>query len=397
MLTAPQEGRKYFADEQITGLYLMVSATGVRSFVFRYSAADGRRKKHHIGRWPDWNATMAREEVLSLRRKLAQGIDPGIERREARQGMSELTLAQVADDYLERYASRKKSGARDREILARDVLPKIGSNRAKTLSRGDVRRIFEAKTSVAPVGANRLLACLSRLFNWAIEQEIVDVNPCQGIRKNRERARDRVLTEAELRTLWQALDASPGVSDGVRAALKLILLTAQRPGEVVGIRWSEIEGNWWMLPGSRTKNGKPHRVPLCETAHEVLELQRGDGDVVFPARRGTGATLLVNSLSRAIRNCGFFGINPWAPHDLRRTAATTMASAGVQPHILDRVLNHTDSSVRARHYDLYRYDSEKLAALEKWQEILRFAVLADKDCGAQDAVSNRRDGEETAR
>ncbi len=92
-LSPPPAGKKYFADDQATGLYLMVSVTGLRSFVFRYSTSDGRRRKHHIGRWPEWNATMAREEVASLRRKLAFGTDPQAERRAERSAAADTTFS----------------------------------------------------------------------------------------------------------------------------------------------------------------------------------------------------------------------------------------------------------------------------------------------------------------
>ena len=365
------------SDDQTTGLYLMVSVTRLRSFVFRYSTPGGRRCKYHIGRWPEWSATMARDEVAVLRRKLAQGIDPQRQRREARSARPETTVAALAEEYLSRYAAKKKSGARDREIVDRDVLPELGDVCATQVARSDVRRLFEAKSAATPVAANRLLACLSKVFSWAVEQEVVTANPCAGIRKNPEKARNRVLTEGEIRTLWRGLDAVSGVTWRVKTVIKLILVTAQRPGEVAGMRRSEFDGEWWMLPGERTKNGKRHRVPLTSLARELLETVPGTGDALFPAARGAKDTLLVSSLAHAVRKARFVDLRPWVPHDLRRTSATSMASAGVQPHIIDRLLNHTDPSTRAKHYDLYLYDSEKRDALERWEKILRRVAEID--------------------
>ena len=137
------------------------------------------------------------------------------------------------------------------------------------------------------------------------------------------------------------------------------------------MRRSELDNAWWVLPGERTKNGKPNRVPITSLANELLDTLPDSGDAIFPSARGAAGTLLVSSLAHAVRKVRFLGLRPWAPHDLRRTAATSMASAGVQPHIIDRLLSHTDSSVRAKHYDLYLYDSEKRDALERWEKILR--------------------------
>jgi integrase len=176
------------------------------------------------------------------------------------------------------------------------------------------------------------------------------------------------------------LDGAPGMSDSVGIALKLILVTGQRSGEVAGMRLSEIEGEWWTLPGARTKNGKAHRVPLTPLALELLGRFTSDGDEVFPASRRAEGTLLVSSLAHAIQKSEFLGLRRWTPHDLRRTAATRMASAGVQPHIIDRLLNHTDPSVRARYYDQYLYDAEKRSALGEWEGIL--IRTANIDCFA---------------
>ncbi len=221
------------------------------------------------------------------------------------------------------------------------------------------------------MAANRLLACRSKKFSWGIEQEIVSANPCLGIKKNSEKPRERVLTEKDFRRLWQGLDEASGMSHGLRVALKLILVTAQRPGEIAGMRRSEIEGDWWTLPGVRAKNGKPHRVPLTSLAKELLASVGSEDDEVFPASRGPEGTLLVSSLAHAIREAEFVGPQPWTPHDLRRTAATCIASVGVQPHIIDRLLNPTDPSVHARHYDQYVYDAEKASAVNRWEATLR--------------------------
>lgn len=141
-----------------------------------------------------------------------------------------------------------------------------GDLKAKDITRREVRLLIEAKAEEAPIAANRLLACVRRMFNWAVEQDILEHSPATRIKDPaKENRKERVLSPEEIRAFWSATE---GATEEIRRALKLILATAQRPGEVMGARWEEfdLEGGWWTIPGERAKNGQAHRVPLSTVA-----------------------------------------------------------------------------------------------------------------------------------
>jgi len=150
-------------------------------------------------------------------------------------------------------------------------------------------------------------------------------------------------------------------------------VTDQRPGEVIRAEWSEFDfdSSAWNIPGEKTKNRLSHTVPLSSLALEILrDFLRHDGRYLFPAKRGKSIDpdkhMGVSLMSHAIRlHQEIFGKNPWSPHDLRRTAASGLASLGVSRLVVSKILNHKDRNVTGI-YDRYRYDSEKRQGLEAW-------------------------------
>ncbi|MCZ6742438.1 MAG: site-specific integrase, partial [Alphaproteobacteria bacterium] len=165
---------------------------------------------------------------------------------------------------MERYAKkRKKSWFKDQQALDRDLLPRFRHRKAANIKRREVIEMLEEIADRgAPVGSNRTLEIIRRIYNWGITQEIVTENPCRLIEKvGVEHQRDRVLSDAEIRAFWTALEAE---TPRMRDLLRLRLLTAQRPGEVSRMRWENIDmaSAWWGLPSEFSKNGLSHRVPL---------------------------------------------------------------------------------------------------------------------------------------
>ena len=198
-------------------------------------------------------------------------------------------MTALVAEYLAKYARKfKKSAAEDERILARDVLPAWGDRSVRDLTRGDIRALVEGIADRgAPVMANRTLAVIRRVLNFAIDYDWVEANPAARVRKPApEVSRDRVLDDNEIRRLWRVLShfpttaerPAPGrkarqgtatdpicpINETHAALLKLRLLTAQRGGEVALMRWRDLDlkDGWWTIPGAFTKNGKPHRVPL---------------------------------------------------------------------------------------------------------------------------------------
>jgi integrase len=225
------------------------------------------------------------------------------------------------------------------------------------------------------------------IYNWGIDKERVDANPCLGIKPTEETARDRVLTDDEIRKVWGVFD---GQSLIIAGRFKLQLITAQRPGEVRRIRWPDIDDDsgWRTIPAEITKNGLSHRVWLPESALTILKAvkeQSGHAGWVFPSPAAKDGPVRSNTKPTAAI-CQASGVK-FTPHDLRRTAASHMASLGISRFTIGRVLNHVEKSVTAT-YDRHSYDAEKRQALEAWARRLE-DILANKKVPAGKVVKFR--------
>ena len=223
----------------------------------------------------------------------------------------------------------------------------------------------------APFTANRALAVLTRLGNWAVEREIIAASPFDRIKPPTvETSRERVLSDDEIRLLWPAFDA---VGHPFGPFGKLLLLTGARRAEVAGMRWSEVDlaAKTWTLPGARTKNGHEHVVPLSDAAMRVLQDLPRIGDkpdgFIFTT---TGKTPVsgYSHAKAAIDRAVSAEVAPWALHDLRRTVATNLQKLGVRLEVTEAVLNHVSGS-RAGIVGIYQrhnWKDEKRAALTAW-------------------------------
>jgi integrase len=286
-----------------------------------------------------------------------------------------LTFGELADDYVERHAKvHKKSWREDqRQLNGKDLKP--WRNRpAAEINRADVRRVLDSMVAPprsAPVAANRLRAVLRKLFNWAIQQERLEHNPAASIPKpGRERARERVLSEDEIRRVWSACETQRPL---VSAWFRLRLVTAQRGAELLQMRWQDIDesASWWTIPGEFAKNGRAHRVYLSTMARAILTaVPRAHNVWVFPL----SAMGDHRHVARRIAVPKRANVVDFRGHDLRRTAATFMATDGITRFVLGRVLNHADSGITAV-YDRASYDAEKRHALTVWSDKLQ-AILA---------------------
>jgi len=381
----PTKGNRVLWDDDLTGFGLRVTANDVRSFVLNYRI-DGRERRTTIGKWPAWTATAARAKAAELRRGVDDGADPLAAKQQRR---IDPTFGELVATYLEIEGPRQRRIADVEAMLKRDVLPHWGRTKAKDLRRRDVIALVEAKAQTAPAAANKVLGIIGRVFRFAVRREILEVSPALEVRKpGEERSKDRVLSRAELAKFWAALRVGDHFSEQTAAALRLILATAQRPGEVCGMRWADldIKGAVWTIPAEGAKNRLSHRVPLNATALEVLEGLPRICEYVFPKARTADGPIDHNTLSGAVRKAL---LKPRAkdraplpikerftPHDLRRTAASFMASAGVQRFIVGQVLNHVESGV-TRVYDRHGYDKEKRKALDRWDRLLRSIVAGE--------------------
>ena len=355
----PSAGQVDYWDANLAGFILRVTYAGRKTWgvIYRH---DGRKRRLTLGTHPSLSLADAREKANDALRDVAHGKDPAAEKSAERKAE---TFGEVAAEYIEKHAKQKKrSWRRDELALERDLLPYWRHRRASSIVRKEVVRLLDGIVERgAPVQANRTLEIVRKIYNWAISRDIVEHNPCLGIeRPAQEHASERVLNGDEIRAVWTALDET---RTPVAAAYRLRLLTAQRGQEVETMRWENIDGDWWTIPGEIAKNGLAHRVPLSSQAIEVLDDLGKDERTgwVFASNRQDGP---ITNLWRVTGIRKASGVE-FVPHDLRRTAASLMTGMGIARLTVSKILNHVESGVTAV-YDRHSYDPEKRQALEAW-------------------------------
>jgi integrase len=271
------------------------------------------------------------------------------------------------DRYLERKRSALKPNSfKDTERYLRNHCAPLHRLRLGQIDRRKIAALLgEVETSCGAASRNRMRSVLSSLFSWCISEGLLETNPVQGTAKaSGNGSRERVLTGDELRALWRGLG-----DDRFSEIVRLLLLTGQRRNEIGHLQWSEIDldRKLIVLPSDRVKNGRQHEVPLSHQALAIVERQprRNSSGFLFSDKRGfndwDGGK---QQLDQRV------GVAPWVLHDLRRTCATGMAELGVQPHIIEAVLNHVSGHKAgvAGIYNRARYEGEMRAALQRWAD-----------------------------
>ncbi len=401
--------KKRFEVSDGDGLSLRVTPSGGKSWVFRY-LFDGIPRRMTLGAYhpsrlqfieyhtpeptgklPFLSLAEARQKHAEARGKLARGIDPGAEKKAALDNRRAApTFREIVTEIWETELKEKKSGSETLRLLEKDIIPAWGNRKVADIKRRDIVLLLDRVRERGLIIANRVQGSLSRLFNFAAERGIIDDSPCTRIRKTVEKGRSRVLNDDEIKLLWAALDLENKDVDVYRItklALKMILLTGQRPGEVCGMMWNEIDDNsFWNIPASRMKNGEPHRVPINSMAKDVIEATRPhscDSDYVFTSSFKMSEPITPRALTRAVsRHWKEIGLNEkFTPHDLRRTLRTRLAELGEPDVIAERVLGHRLQGVLAV-YNRHTYDAEKRQALERWERRLREIL------GLSESISN---------
>ena len=334
-----------------------------------------------LGTFPNVGIAAAHVLLANANEKKSRGVDPGkehVERRRAERNSE--TVSELIDIYLSEYAANKKSADYDRRLLDKEIRPLWGRRRAKDITRHDARTILRCIVKRgAPVMANRTRSIVSKMFSFAVDEELVEANPFLAVKRpSIETSRDRTLNRTEIRTFWAELDKAK-MTPKIQFALKFLLVTMQRRSEVVAAPWSEfvLEERAWDIPGSRTKNNRPHRVPLSSLTMTLLEKIKelsGESVWLFPSTRGD-QHILPSAVTQALKgSLPTFKIDNFTPHDLRRTGNSQLAAIGVPKHIRQRLLNHADRSTEGEVYNRYEYWAEKVAALEAWSNLLNEIV-----------------------
>jgi integrase len=371
-------------DDDVPGFGLRLRESGSRTFVFQYKCGDQQRRMN-LGAVSAVNFAEARKSAQNLYHRVKLGEDPASDKADAKLKAAE-TFAAVAARFLEYQRTRLRPRSYpdvERHLLTHSK-PLHGLQLAK-IERRDIATVIAAVAdNSGAVTGNRVRTSLSTFFSWAMMQGLVEANPVIGTARNRERSRERVLQPAELRTIWNNLP-----DDHFGAIVRLLALTAQRASEIAALRWSEVRDNTIVLASDRTKNHRAHIVPLSAAARAIIETQPrrlgADGrqrDLIFGQGEGafSGWSKAKEKLDAQITATTGKALPHWTPHDLRRTTATQMAECGVQPHVIEAVLNHV-SGHRAGVAGIYNrasYAREKAVALDLWAERL-MAIVEGRD------------------
>lgn len=271
---------------------------------------------------------------------------------------------------------RPRSYAETERFLNRLWKPLHGLGLGKITQAIVANRLSLIATNHGATAADRARAALSTLFTWAMKEGLAPTNPVAATNKHAEgKSRDRTLSDAELAAIWKVLP-----NDQYGAIVKLLVLTGQRRDEIGALRWSEVNVDKALisLPGERTKNHRPHDVPMSNLAKSILEAQpkRDDRELIFGTRQGSfqgwskAKRELDEAVAEAAAGAKSAAMKPWRLHDLRRTVATRMSDLGVQPHVVEAVLNHV-SGYKAGVAGIYNrsaYTAEKRAALILWAD-----------------------------
>ena len=367
-VSAKGSERREIWDAKLPGFGVRVSPTGTKTFVLLYYF-NGRKCRRSLGRFPFVSLADARGHAMTVLGQVANNIDPDAV---ALEPFAPRSVETVVQEFIEKHCHRhnRASTAYATERLLRKHFCKPWAGRdLDSISRRDVMEVLDAAMSAQTPGiANHALFAVRKFFNWCVERGIIETNPCLGVARPAPlNVRDRVLSDKELAKIWAA-GQSIGYPIGV--IVQLLILTAQRRGEVSGMRWTEVDTDQrqWTIPGERAKNKRTHVLPLSPIALDIVtSVPRLNPELVFPARGRE--TEIVSGFSKIKRKFDeLVDADDWTFHDLRRTAATGMARLGVAPHIVERILNHSSGTFAgvAGVYNRFEYSPEMRAGLETW-------------------------------
>jgi integrase len=383
----PIPGKRYVKMEP-GGLAVRVGTE--RTFMFRYHF-EGRDRWMTLGVYPAMSLSEARADKEQQRLLLKKGIDPGQRQQEKKlEYKNAPTISNLITEYWDKRLSKLKSGPSTRRLLEKDLTTSWGKRKVSGIKTRDIVLLLDNVAERAPVTRNRLHTAINGLFAFAVSRGIIDISPCANINRVDEETRDRVLSDNEVQRLWNCLDTDNkdilDIYPITKLALKLILLTGQRPGEVTGMTAQEVvkrkDGAWWEIPAERMKGrkAKDHDVPLNPAASNVIEQAKaysGKSEYVFRTSFKKDGPLTVRALSRAVvRHLDKMKIDKFTPHDLRRTCRTGLAKLKVSDVVAEKILSHQLQGVLGV-YNRSGYDMERRAALNLWEKHVLGIVNAD--------------------
>jgi integrase len=362
-------------DADMPGFGIRVYPSGKKAFVLSYRDK-GKKHLFTIAKYGKVTLDQAREIAKKKFGAVADDKNPLKERQEARK-RHEWTVRRAFGDFLRRHAKVKTKNWKEAErIFEKDVLPSIGTWPIDEVTKADILKILDkVEDRGAGVMSNRTLAHIRKFFNWCVERDLISFSPAFKIAAPAANPkRDRTLAEHEIRYVWEA---SLGVGYPFGDITRFLLLTGQRRGEAANMRWQDYdaEKKIWTIPKEFSKNNKEHIIPLSDAAAEIIESVPNMGAYIFTSTGkkpfenfSRDKIILDQKINAKRRERKLMKMADWRIHDLRRTTASGMAQLKVQPHIIERVLNHTGGIISgvAAVYNRYQYAPEMRAALEEW-------------------------------
>jgi integrase len=374
---SPANGRVDYFDASFPALSLRVSAQGRKRWCLFYRRG-GQQRRYTLGPYPQLKPARARVLATEALDQVKAGFDPAARREQAPAGvLPEIgSIDSLVVDYLRQHVVKNCSAGtykNAKRLLDVDVLRAWSGRPLASITKRDAIALVDRIAERAPVHANRVLARLAAMYNWAVDKDRIAASPIAGVKPpTREKSRDRWLSDQEIIWFWQACEQ---LDYPFGRLFQLLLLTAQRRDEVSRMEWSELDldAGIWTIPRGKAKSDRTHEVQLSEPALALLRSLSRLGPYVFTSTRNerpvTGFTYGKESLDAAmVAIAGDAKIAPFILHDLRRTAASGMARLGIPPHVVDRVLNHSAGTIRgvAAVYNRFEYRDERRAALAAW-------------------------------
>ena len=356
----PRAQRYTFPDPEMRGHYVRVQPSGARSFVAVTRDSSGKQIWVNLGAADVTTIEEARETARTAIKRIKAGL-PALESPPVKPD----SVRSVAENWLKRHVEKEKlrSQYEIRRCLNKYVFPHWQDRDFVSIKRSDVAVLLDrVEDQHGPRMADQVLALVRSIANWFASRDDDYVSPfVRGMRRHQNGARERILNDSELRTIWRAAKANGQFG----AIVRLLLLTAQRREKITTMKWSDVENGVWTIDTAEREKGNAGALALPAQAVVIINSQPrvGDNPYVFAAGRGNGRR---NNMSHSKR--AFDAILPkmprWTLHDLRRTARSLLSRADVRPHISERVLGHSIAGVEGI-YDRHRYDAEKAVALNK--------------------------------
>ena len=368
MLCSPGQQEKLFWDAALRGFGMRALRSGRRSWIYQYRDEHARTRRMVLGDVSAVSLEAAREVARQKAASVAQGANPSVERKKRRTAG---TVLEVVEAYLvhakERQRSRTFSGT---ERHLRVHAASLHHDRVETVRRGDIAALLgRIAENSGPISANRLRAALSAMWTWGLRTGLIDAdtNPVAFTVRQRENTRDRTLSGAELKAIWDATTNGKDYSRIVR----LCLLTGCRREEIGRLRWDEIQGDRIVFGPDRMKGNLAHEIALLPMISSALPKRPDDARSCVFGKRGTGFSGWSKSKIDLDAKLASLGkkMTAWGLHDLRRTFSTRLHDAGVEPLVIEALLAHKQQGVAAV-YNRASFREAKSGALSRWHQIL---------------------------